>query len=194
VIKQSTIWRRLDYPGFEAARLELGSDGWSFRGTAVFHIDLKPCRLDYVIQCDLKWHTESVTIDGWMGTEIVRHEIKVDPRGRWYFDGAERPDLDGCVDIDLGFSPSTNTLPIRRLNLGIGDSSPVRAAWVPVPGFELRPLEQVYRRLGVSRYRYESSGGAFVVDLQVDQEGMVIEYPGFWEPPRAERKAANAPI
>jgi hypothetical protein len=87
------------------------------------------------------------------------------------------------LDIDLGFSPLTNTLPIRRLNLEIGASAPVRAAWVPVPGFDLLPLEQVYRRLDVSRYRYESGGGRFVADLDVDEEGLVLEYPRFWRVP-----------
>lgn len=72
--------------------------------------------------------------------------------------------LDGCFDIDLGFSSLTNTLPIRRLKLEVGASWPVRAAWVPVPGFDL----------------YESGGGRFVADLEVDEESLVIEYPGFW--------------
>jgi uncharacterized protein len=180
VTARSIIWERLDYPGHESARLEQSPNGWFFRGTAVFHIDQRPCRLDYTIRCDQEWRTEDVALDGWVGSELVRHEIKVDARRHWYFDGAERPDLDGCFDIDLGFSPLTNTLPIRRLNLVVGASSPVRAAWVPVPGFDLRLLDQVYTRLDVSRYRYESGGGRFVADLEVDEEGLVIEYPGFW--------------
>jgi hypothetical protein len=52
-----------------------------------------------------------------------------------------------------------------------------------VPGFDLLPLEQVYRRLDVSRYRYESGGGRFVADLDVDEEGLVLEYPRFWRVP-----------
>jgi uncharacterized protein len=184
VTTRSIFWERLDYPGHEAARVERLQNGWFFRGTAVFHIDRRPCKLDYTIQCDEEWRTEEVALDGWFGSELVRHEIKVDSRRHWYFNGAERPELDGCFDIDLGFSPLTNTLPIRRLNLKIGALAPVCAAWVPVPGFDLRPLEQIYRRLDVTRYRYESSGGRFVADLEVDEEGFVIEYPGFWRVPK----------
>jgi hypothetical protein len=38
---------------------------------------------------------------------------------------------EGCLDIDLGFSPSTNLLPIRRLTLAVGEAATVRAAWLP---------------------------------------------------------------
>jgi uncharacterized protein len=177
---RSIIWERLDYAGHEAARVEQRRNGWFLRGTAVFHFERRSCRFNYTIDCDQEWRTEAATIGGWIGDELVQHEIQIDSGRRWYFDGAERPDLVGCLDIDLGFSPLTNTLPIRRLNLEIGASAAVRAAWVPVPGFDLLLLEQVYRRLDVSRYRYESAGGRFVVDLDVDEEGLVLEYPRFW--------------
>src|SRR5215831_17781007 len=180
VTTRSIIWERLDYPGHEASRVEQRQNGWFLQGTAVFHFERQPCRLDYTIQCDHEWRTEEVTVDGWLGNDVVRHEITVDSSRRWHFDGRATSDLEGCVDIDLGFSPLTNTLPIRRLTLEFGASAQVCAAWLPVPGFEVRPLEQVYSLLDVSRYRYESGGGRFAADLDVDAEGLVIEYPGFW--------------
>ena len=115
-----------------------------------------------------------------MGNESVLHQAAVDPSGRWSLDGVERPDLDGCVDVDLGFSPSTNTLPIRRLGLGVGESAPVSAAWLRFPGFALERFDQVYTRLDESHYRYESGGGRFMRDLAVDEDGLVVEYPDFW--------------
>ncbi len=48
----------------------------------------------------------------------------------WTANDVVQPALQGCTDIDMGFSPSTNLLPIRRLNLVIGASAPDRAAWV----------------------------------------------------------------
>lgn len=58
------------------------------------------------------------------------------------------PAIQGCVDIDLGWTPSTNTLPIRRLQLGVGTSSgPITAAWVRFPELKLEPLPQEYRNL-----------------------------------------------
>ena len=39
--------------------------------------------------------------------------------GRWYENGRENQTVKGAIDIDLGWSPSTNTLPIKRLKLEI---------------------------------------------------------------------------
>jgi hypothetical protein len=101
--------------------------------------------------------------------------------GRWELDEDPRPQVDGCIDVDLNFSPSTNLLPIRRLNLEVGQQATVRAAWLRFPSFKLEPLEQTYHRLDGETYRYESGGGSFVRELLVDQDGFVLNYPGIWE-------------
>jgi hypothetical protein len=95
--------------------------------------------------------------------------------------GKECPDVAGCIDIDLNFSPSTNLLAIRRLGLGIGQQGDVKAAWLLFPSFDLEPLEQIYRRLDKARYGYESGGGRYVTELEVNEEGFVIHYPDVWE-------------
>ncbi|HEX3177350.1 MAG TPA: putative glycolipid-binding domain-containing protein, partial [Methylomirabilota bacterium] len=81
----------------------------------------------------------------------------------------------------LGFSPSTNLLPIRRLSPAIGESRDVTAAWLPFPALALEPLPQRYHRETDATYRYESSGGAFTRILRVNAEGFVTEYPGLWQ-------------
>jgi hypothetical protein len=91
-----------------------------------------------------------------------------------------QPSVTGCIDLDLNFSPSTNLLPIRRLNLAVGDEAQVRAAWLRFPSFELEPLFQTYRRIDESTYRYLSSTG-FAADLEVSSVGFVTNYPGIWE-------------
>ena len=87
----------------------------------------------------------------------------------------------GCIDLDLGFSPSTNLLPIRRLGLAIGQEAKVQAAWLGFPSFTLEPLDQLYRRMDVATYHYESAGGRFVTELQVNVAGFVTRYPDFWQ-------------
>jgi hypothetical protein len=87
----------------------------------------------------------------------------------------------GCIDLDLNFSPSTNLLPIRRLDLAIGQEAEVQAAWLRFPSFTLERLEQLYRRIDVATYRYESAGGKFVTELQVNAAGFVTHYPNAWQ-------------
>jgi hypothetical protein len=107
-------------------------------------------------------------------------EVSADAERRWRVNGAECPAVAGCIDLDLGFSPSTNPLPIRRLALAVGEQAEVRAAWLPFPGLVLTPLLQLYRREGGTTYRYESGGGSFVRTLEVNGSGFVTRYPGIW--------------
>jgi hypothetical protein len=146
----------------------------------VFSYDQQPCLLEYHIICDGNWHTRSGRVAGWVGDTNVAIEISVDAAHRWWLNDEECPAVTGCFDLDLNFSPSTNLLPIRRLTLAIGQSAQVKAAWLGFPNFNLEPLEQVYSRIAASTYRYESAGGKFVRELEVNAAGFVTVYPGFW--------------
>jgi hypothetical protein len=178
--EEPVIWRRLDVPGHESARLVREGTEWHLSGTAVFASAGRACRLDYLVVCDGDWRTRSGRVTGWLGTDPVAVEVS-SASGRWLLDGSEAPAVAGCVDLDLQFSPSTNLLPIRRLDLAVGASAPVRAAWLRFPSFALEPLDQLYRRTGPATYRYESADGTFVRDLRVNDTGFVVDYPGLWE-------------
>jgi hypothetical protein len=178
----SILWRRLDLPGNESARLEPADGGWQLMGAAVFTDEEgRLCRLYYQVECDAAWRTTRARVAGWVGDDPVEITVEADGAGRWRLNGRECPQVEGCVDVDLNFSPSTNLLPIRRLGLEVGQEAEVRAAWLRFPSFTLEPLEQRYRRTGEAAYRYESAGGAFVRDLAVNGDGFVIRYPGLWE-------------
>lgn len=175
------LWRRLDVPGHESARIFFQDSRWHLTGTAVFAHEGQACRLDYRIACDPEWRTVAAQVAGWVGQEVIECDISADSGHRWLLNETEFPIVAGCIDLDLNFSPSTNLLPIRRLNLEIGQEASVRAAWLRFPSFTLEPLEQIYRRLDEKTYRYESAGGRFVRDLTVNESGFVTLYPGLWQ-------------
>jgi uncharacterized protein len=175
------IWRRLDTPGHEAARLVFHEPFWQLTGTAVFSEKQQAARLEYLVVCDTRWRTRHGRVCGWVGPRRVRIELLADTGGRWQLNGTECPQVEGCMDLDLAFSPATNALAIRRLGLESGQAAEVRAAWLTFPEFNLEPLHQVYRRTGPATYRYEAFGGSFVTDLEVNPAGLVIRYPDLWE-------------
>jgi hypothetical protein len=176
----TVLWRRLDAPGHDAARLSFASHQWRIVGTAVFAREQQPCRLDYAVVCDAAWHTVSASVSGWFGDEPIDVELTVDAARTWRLNGIECPRVTGCLDVDLHFTPATNTLPIRRLDLAIGRASPVRAAWLS-PDFSMQPLDQLYRRTGAMTYQYESDGGTFSAELEVNDVGLVTRYSGLWQ-------------
>jgi len=180
-VADTILWRRLDLPGHEISRLEAREDGFALSGTALFLHEGRPCRLEYAVTCDAAWRTVSARIRGWNGDREVEIDVAVDEERRWRLNGEDCPDVAGYLDIDLGFSPSTNLLPIRRLSLAVGEAAEVQAAWLPFPQLTFEPLPQVYRREGERTYRYESDGGRFVRTLEVNASGFVTSYPGLWQ-------------
>ena len=185
-VGETIVWRRIDIPGHEVATIVPTDDGWRLDGVAVLVESGRPCRIEYDIRCDARWLTQRCVIRGHVGERPVSLDVERSATGVWSVGGTEARALEGCDDIDLGFSPSTNLLPIRRLALSIGAQATVRAAWIRFPELTAEVLVQRYARTGADRYVYESAGGAFRRQLQVDTFGNVIEYPGLW---RAEATA-----
>jgi uncharacterized protein len=178
---ETILWRRIDLPGHEIARLDTLDAGWKLSGTALFSSSQGPTMLDYAVICDSAWWTHSAQVTGAVGDHVVNLNVSVNAERTWHVNGAECGAVDGCMDIDLGFSPSTNLLPIRRLALAVGEEAEVRAAWLPFPSLEFVLLPQVYRRLDQRIYRYQSGDGAFVKTLEVNAVGFVTSYPGLWQ-------------
>lgn len=147
----------------------------------MFSHERLPCRLDYSIVCDSQWQTRSAKVAGWVGDRLIELEVRVTDDQRWFLNKKEFPEVANCIDLDLNFSPSTNLLPIRRLNLATGQATEVRAAWLSFPSFELEPLSQLYKRIDETTYRYESGGGSFVTELTVNAAGFVTTYPDLWQ-------------
>src|SRR5258705_12371324 len=49
--EEMVLWRRLDRPGHEAARLIFHDPFWHLGGTAVFDHEGVPCRVEYLVAC-----------------------------------------------------------------------------------------------------------------------------------------------
>jgi hypothetical protein len=175
------VWRRLDEPGADHCTLTPDGAGWRLEGTAVAALAGQPVRAAYAVTCDEGWRTRRVLVsvaDG-LGKRALR--LDVDAHGRWWRNGVEQPALAGLLDVDIGITPATNTLPIRRLALPVGAGHDVTAAWVRVPDLVIEPLPQRYTRLDTRRHRYESDEGRFVAELEVDDLGLVVHYDNGWE-------------
>jgi hypothetical protein len=193
------FWARADVPGAE----HVGYDdrrGLYARGTAVA-VDPIPYTCRYELTTDDRWVSGRLEVSvegaGWLRT--LRLELAA---GRWRASTGEQGDLDealraaghaptglpgteepsrleGALDVDLGGSPLTNTLPVRRLGLldaPAGTARTVKVAWVLLPGLVVLPADQTYTWLGERRLQFAS--GTFTAELELDADGFVTRYPG----------------
>jgi uncharacterized protein len=177
----SILWRRLDTPGHDACCLQEHDAGWELDGTAVFLDHGVPARLAYHVACDLAWHTQQGEVRGWLGVRSVELSIVRTTGGAWTLNGAVVPNLGSCVDLDLGFSPATNLLPLRRLALAAGRAADVPVAWLDVSAGSLDVLSQRYERRAEATYWYEAPRFDYAALLEVTPAGFIKRYPGLWE-------------
>ena len=166
----AVLWLRLDRPGNDACRFAEAEGGFLIDGSAT----------------DEGWNVTRYRVrareDGTTRRARIgqnsRLFIRRAPDGEWTLNGTPVPGLDAALDIDLGFTPATNTLAIRRLALPVGAEAEITAAWFDPADERLKPMRQTYRRVSPTEYDYRSPG--FAARLKVDAEGIVRDYEGLW--------------
>ena len=177
----SILWRRLDTPGHDACRLTQIATGWRLDGAAVFRHDDQAARLAYRVTCDTKWHSRDGRITGWVGERAIDVTVLHFADGRWLLNGRAVAGLDGCVDLDFGFTPATNLFQLRRVNLAVGEGADVPVAWLDVPDTTLSVLNQRYERRAEHEYWYEAPQFEYSALLEIDETGFACRYPPLWE-------------
>lgn len=178
---RTMLWRNRSEPDCEYCSLVQVDKGFRLEGVALLVIEHRPMRIDYQVTCDASWKTRAAEADVSAGDSKRNLRLIVDEEQRWWRDGTEIVDCRGLVDVDLSFSPSTNTLPIRRLDLAEGESGTTTAAWIRFPELDVQPFPQRYTRLSPYRYLFESLDIDYRAELAVDDVGLVTSYEGYWE-------------
>jgi hypothetical protein len=194
------MWVRTDVPGSEIVVFD-DREGLHARGSQ-HAVDPVPYALTYELWTDKTWATTRLTAHcegAWWSRDL---ELTRTPDG-WEsagsahgapllaaFDGAEaRPPappgiaepaaLKYALDIDIGGSPLTNALPVRRLALlsgRPGRTIKLTGVWVLPPTLEVMASAQSYRPESESVVRYGDAATAVLVRFGAD--GWVDDYPG----------------
>ena len=173
-VVSAVLWQASD-GGSEVCVLEPAGRGRRLRGTVLTHEAKQPIELRYAVTVDSGWATTDVEVLVAFAGGDVREVAELGA----LWSGSERPpDYRDCVDVDLSFTPATNTLPIRRLGLDVGEEAEIRVAWLRGPELTVERAVQRYARVAMDRYRYSQE--EFTAELVIDDEGLVLEYEGLW--------------
>jgi hypothetical protein len=186
-------WRRSDeVETDEHCTLAVREAGLSLIGTVLGAERGAPIRIEYRVLADATGVTTAAHVRDLRGFETRTIGLERDPKGNWTVNGVVTRALKGCTDVDLGCSPSTNTLPIRRLRLAIGKWHTIQAAWVRFPELVVVKAAQTYSRLDEFTYRYASSG--FEAELTADDDGLVAVYADWRRTGVAMGPSDNEPL
>lgn len=136
----------------------------------------------YLVRTDPLFRTREVRV-AYVGGPTL--QVEADADGIWTdrISGKALASLDGCFDVDIGITPATNALPIKRLKLAAKESREITVAYVPLPdqteaNFLPQRADQRYTCLVPDRrYRYDGLFRAFTAELEIDDAGLVVDYP-----------------
>lgn len=148
---RTLVWRGLDAPRMEIARVERTGEALRASGTQIG----VAYELRYELEPDL------------LRLEVVgQRELDVELDGRDFF--------------DLAYSPLLNSLPVLRDDLLTGGRArDYVMRFVSVPELDVVDAQQRYEPIGAGRVRFRSDD--FVADLDFDGDGFVLRYEGLAE-------------
>lgn len=174
------MWRSLDAAGFEHVRIDRSHPGWDvYDSMIVREHEGEIRRGGYTLILDKEFRTLEVRImaEQEPGGMAALH-LLASGDGTWT-DADERriPSMDGVIDVDIAWSPLTNMLPVRRLELNPGEETSVPVAYIDLPSLVLKRAEQFYTRIDDSKVRFETGARDFAREISFDEDGFVIEYP-----------------
>jgi uncharacterized protein len=180
-LHESIRWRSLQHGGLEQLRIDEWPEAYKVRSSVVSQAGDTRHGVFYEASLTPDWLFESILLQRTDGVMTVLSRGK---DGQWFDAQVEPiPELMGCIDIDFEMTPFTNTLPIRRAPLAIGETRQFRMAYIPADTLEPFVDEQIYTRLSERVYRFENGKGAdyFTADITVDAHGLVVDYPELFE-------------
>jgi hypothetical protein len=187
------MWEGVGQWRAEASHIDIQRDGLSASGTQL-GVDPLPYRLDYELEAGPQWTTRRLLVTAAGADWTRRLQLAADGQGHWIIEathhgtvplpppGGEAAALEGALDCDLGRSPLTNTMPVRRHHLHEEEGAvDFLMAFVSVPDLQVIAARQRYEHLHVdqtsAKVRYVGEHRGFEGELLLDPQGLVLFYP-----------------
>ena len=152
------------------------SFSWDNEGWTV-DTALGPERSQFVMRLSAQWLIQQVIL--FRDLEMPDLWLATDGAGRWgEVNGAHRTDLDGCRLVMIGGTPVTHCIAMRQLPLQIGHGAEVKTAVIDAETLGVVPAVLRFERLGESIWRYTPGPDTDMVEVVVDDHGLLLDEPG----------------
>jgi uncharacterized protein len=174
-------WKRADVLGLCLGRVVEHDDDVVLSGREL--VVAPDYAVSFTLVVGTEWESESLEAEVFDGDGSKRLSLMRSEDGGWRVGHDPIPDSAQCDDVDIASTPLTNTPPLVRLGLAVGESAEVPVLWVRIPDLEVEVVSQRYERLppadGLDRYRFSFvDADAPVYPLTIDDDGLVVDYGG----------------
>lgn len=177
---KTLIWQGIAFQSLEYFSLKENDKGSIVESRIIGYYESKMYTVDYQLIIDINWNIQEFIIKSEVNT--VKNELT----GRKLQDGWEinnviNPDFKEIPFIDISLTPFTNTLPINNLTLAENDAQKIQVIYIDVLNNLIKPVTQQYTRIAPHTYHYDNLQTDFEADILVDDNGLVVNYPGLFE-------------
>ena len=179
-MQTNLLWTGREYYSLENCLVNLQPTGAEITSTIVGLYEEKIYKVEYHIKTNQNWETVFLEIHSRHNNLVQSILLEGDGKGNWMSNGEKAEQFAGCIDVDIPLTPFTNTLPIRRLHLQPGQSAEIQVIYCDLLLQQVTPVRQKYAGLSATKYHYENVPNDFEATIEVDEEGLVIDYPSLF--------------
>lgn len=175
------IWQHLDAPGWEHVRIIDDHPGWTvFDSILVRKHEDQVLRGGYTLVTDKQWRTLELRLmlESAPGAMEGIH-LLTEGDGRWTDANDQHiPELDGCLDVDIEWTPLTSSLLISHTRLQAGEDHSASVIHISMPTMSMQRVTKDFRRLDDRRVTLTSEKDSGGRSLLLDRDGFLQEIPG----------------
>lgn len=174
------LWTGREYYSLENCLVNVTAAGSEITSTILGRYEKKIYRVEYRIKTNQNWETVFLEINSQHSNRNQLIRFEGDGKGNWMNNGEKTDQFSGCIDVDIPLTPFTNTLPIRRLKLGQNQAQEIQVIYCDLLQQQIKPVRQRYTCLSNTEYHYENVPNDFEATIQVDESGLVVDYPSLF--------------
>jgi hypothetical protein len=186
MMNRIVTWHAVEYPSIENCEIHIDDHGLRAVSAIEGIFRNEPFTVQYVLSTDEHFATRMLLLKANYCSTVWTISLLND-KSVWYMNEEPHTEFRGCAEVDIATTPFTNTLPVRRLSLDVGEEQEIRVIYFDLFEGAIKALSQKYRRLSENTYHYENIPNDFEADIEVDTNGLVLNYPGLFY--RAQKSA-----
>jgi len=179
-MQTNLLWTGREYYSLENCLVGMTTAGAEITSTIIGNYEDKIYKVEYWIKTNQNWETVFLEINSRHSNQTQLTRFEGDGKGNWIKNGKKADQFKGCIDIDIPLTPFTNTLPIRRLKLSQNQAQEIQVIYCDLLEQQIKSVRQRYTCLSDTEYHYENVPNDFEATIQVDESGLVIDYPSLF--------------
>ena len=176
-MQTNILWTGREYYSLENCLVDTNSNGTTITSTIIGRYANKIYYVAYKIKTNYNWETLFFEVHSRHSNQTQVITCEGDGKGNWKSEGKELVQFKGCIDIDIPLTPFTNSLPINRLRLSDKQTQQIEVIYLDLLEQKITAVKQKYTRTSESEYHYENVPNDFEANIQVDEDGFVVDYP-----------------